>query len=96
LVLRLLSGYDDTSESPIIRRRTRLTNDDLTTATTIDDQIEQVAKRHRVPSDTVKRIFSDLLTEPTVVDYLRTRINQDETSSVNRHSLSSFYICFIS
>jgi len=55
-VLRLLSGCDDTSEYSTIRRRSRLSNDDLITP--IDDQIEQVSKRHRVPSDTVKRILS--------------------------------------
>jgi hypothetical protein len=55
-ILRLLSGSDDTSEYSAIRRRSRLSNDDLITP--IDDQIEQVAKRHRVPSDTVKRILS--------------------------------------
>ncbi|CAF0828197.1 unnamed protein product [Rotaria sp. Silwood1] len=78
---RLLSGSDDVSEYPTTRRRSKSPNDNLTTP--IDDQIEQVAKRHRVPSDTVKRIISDLLNESTVVDYLRTRIIQDESYSVN-------------
>ncbi len=55
-VLRLLSGCDDTSEYSAPRRRSRSPNDDLITP--IDEQIEQVAKRHRVPSDTVKRIIS--------------------------------------
>ncbi len=55
-MLRLLSGCDDTSEYSTIRRRSRSPNDDLITP--IDDQIEQVAKKHRVPSDTVKRIIS--------------------------------------
>ncbi|CAF3612553.1 unnamed protein product [Rotaria sordida] len=78
---RLLSGSDDLSEYSTTRRRSRSPNDNLTAP--IDEQIEQVAKRHRVPSDTVKRIISDLLNESTVVDYLRTRIIQDESYSVN-------------
>jgi len=56
-VLRLHSGSDDPSDFLNVRRRTRLSsNEDLQTP--IDDQIDQVAKRHRVPTDTVKRIFS--------------------------------------
>ncbi|CAM4931852.1 unnamed protein product [Rotaria socialis] len=78
---RLLSGSDDVSEYPITRRRSRSPNHNLTTP--IDDEIEQVAKRHHVPSDTVKRIISDLLTESTVIDYLRTRIIHNESSLVN-------------
>jgi hypothetical protein len=55
-VLRLLSGCDDTTEYSTSRRRSRSPSDDLTTP--IDEQIEHVAKKHRVPSDTVKRIIS--------------------------------------
>jgi hypothetical protein len=55
-LLRLLSGCEDSSEYPTTRRRSRSPNNDITTP--INDQIEQVAKRHRVPSDTVKRIIS--------------------------------------
>ncbi|CAF1129056.1 unnamed protein product [Adineta steineri] len=83
---RLLSGCDDTSEYLPTRRRSRSPNADLITP--IDGQIEQVAKRHRVPSDTVKRIISDLLTESTVIDYLRTRINQDNSTDPSRNDES--------
>jgi hypothetical protein len=57
-IVRLLSGSDDTSTyvTNIGRRRSRSPNESVVTP--IDDQIEQVAKRHRVPSDTVKRIVS--------------------------------------
>ncbi|CAF1315866.1 unnamed protein product [Adineta ricciae] len=78
---RLLSGSDDATEYPAIRRRTRSANDD--TITPIDDQIEQVAKRYCVPSDIVKRIISDLLTDATVIDYLRTRTFIDNSSFIN-------------
>ncbi|UJR10517.1 hypothetical protein I4U23_014720 [Adineta vaga] len=84
---RLLSGCDDPTENPAIRRRSRLSNDDISTP--IDDQIEQVAKKHCVPSDIVKRIVSDLLNETTVIDYLRTRILPYGSSSMNASMLTT-------
>ena len=56
LTLRLLSVCDDASEDPTAKRQSRGPNDDITTP--INGQIEQVAKRHHVPSDTVKCIIS--------------------------------------